>query len=85
MSSLMFGNLFIQMTPCYAMEAYEVHRLVFYVMTLAICLGLAILGRFYLATDEEVKLFYGMLERSFLYLGIGFWFYLKKFPECVFQ
>ena len=73
------------MTPCYAEERFECHRLVFYVLTLVICLGLAILGRFFLATDLEVELFYGMLERSFLYLFIGFMFYLYKFPECYFK
>ena len=85
MATLMVGNLVIQMTPCYAEERFNVHRIVFYCFATLICLGLAILGRFYLATDLEVELFYGMLERSFAYLFLGFWFYLKKFPECYFR
>lgn len=85
MASLMIGNLGIQMTPCYAEERFDTARIIFYVCTLMICLTLAIAGRFVYATDLEVAEFYGMLERSFLYLGIGFFFYLKKFPESMFK
>ena len=84
MASLMIGNLCIQMTPCYAEERFNCHRIVFYFSTLMICLALAISGRFYYATDIEVEEFYGALERSFIYLGIGFVFYLTKFPESRF-
>lgn len=73
------------MTPCYAEERYDCHRIVFYCGTLMICLCLAIAGRFVYATDLEVYLYYGQLERSFLYLGIGFLFYMTKFPESRFQ
>lgn len=81
MGILMVGNMLIQMTPCYAMEKYECHRVTFYCLTLVICLLLAISGRFVYATAEEVEQFYGMLWRSFAYLAIGFAFYLTKFPE----
>ena len=84
MGILMVGNMLIQMTPCYAMEKYEWHRIIFYCLTLVICLALAISGRFIYATAEEIELFYGMLWRSFLYLGVGFGFYLTKFPESKF-
>ena len=50
-----------------------------------VCLGLAFAGRFVYATDIEVAEFYGQLERSFLYLGIGFVFYMTKFPESYFK
>ena len=54
MGSIMIGNLAIQMTPCYAEERFNCHRIVFYVCTLIVCLGLAISGRFVYATDIEV-------------------------------
>lgn len=73
------------MTPCYAQEKYDCHRIVFYCFTLVICIVLAIAGRFVYATDLEVYLFYGQLELSFLYLGIGFLFYMTKFPESRFK
>lgn len=81
MSFLMVSNLFIQMTPCYTMEKYNCFRIIFYFITLMICLSIAITGRFYFATPEEINDFYTDLMMSFVYLGIGFWFYLKKFPE----
>lgn len=59
MGSLMVSNLLIQMTPCYADERFNCHRIVFYVCALMVCLALAISGRFYYATNEEVSRFYG--------------------------
>ena len=53
-------------------------------MMLLVCLCLAFAGRFIFATDLEVEQFYGQLELSFLYLGIGFLFYMTKFPESRF-
>lgn len=81
MSCLMAGNLCIQMTPCYTMEAYSSCRLAFYVLTLIICFLIAIGARFYIATPEEIDSFYGELIMSFVYLGVGFLFYETKFPE----
>ena len=85
MASFMVGNLLIQMTPCYTDERFDCHRIVFYVLMLAVCLGLAFAGRFVYATDLEVQEFYGQLELSFVYLGIGFLFYMTKFPERRFK
>lgn len=59
MGSFMVGNLCIQMTPCYAEERFDFHRIVFYVLMLMVCLGLAFAGRFVYATDLEVYEFYG--------------------------
>jgi len=55
MAILMLGNLLIQMTPCYTMDKYNVHRITFYVITLAVCLALALSGRFYFGTAIEVE------------------------------
>jgi predicted membrane channel-forming protein YqfA (hemolysin III family) len=63
------------------MEKYATFRLLFYIMTLTICLGLAVTARFYFATPIEIQEFYSDLIMSFVYLGIGFWFYQSKFPE----
>ena len=85
MSFFFIGNLLIQMTPCYAEERFDCARITFYVLMLMVCLGLAFAGRFVYATDLEVQEFYGQLECSFLYLGIGFLFYMTKFPESHFK
>ena len=61
------------------------YRIAFYVVTLVICISLALAHRFYFATSIEVEEFFTKLWLSFLYLGIGFWFYSKKFPECYFK
>lgn len=45
------------------------------------CLGLAMIGRFYLATQIEVNEFYSELILSFVWLGVGFVFYASKWPE----
>mmetsp|Transcript_25354 Transcript_25354/g.31748 ORF Transcript_25354/g.31748 Transcript_25354/m.31748 type:complete len:113 (-) Transcript_25354:89-427(-) len=73
------------MTPCYAEERFDCHRIVFYCVMLGFCLGLAFAGRFVYATDLEVQEYYGQLERSFMYLFIGFGFYMSKFPESRFK
>ena len=51
--------------------------------TVTICLGLAVLGRFVLGTDEEIHDYYGTLEWSFGFLFLGFFFYVKKVPESI--
>ena len=85
MGFLMVGNLLIQMTPCYAMDEYNNLRIAFYVITLVICISLALACRFYFATPFEVEEFFNSLWLSFGYLGAGFLFYLKKFPEKQFK
>ena len=75
MGSLMVCNLAIGMTPCYAEERFDKHRIVFYVFTLVLCFGLALSARFIYSTSIEVEKFYGQLWLSFALLGIGFVFY----------
>ena len=85
MGFLMVGNLLIQMTPCYAMDKFDGMRVAFYSLTLVICISLALADRFYYATPVEVEKFFTSLWLSFGYLGTGFWFYLKKYPEKLFK
>jgi hypothetical protein len=80
---LLLTNLVFQMTPCYIRDEYECCRIAFYSLTVAISLGLALSGRFYFGTEEEITDFYGTLQLSFFYLFLGFIFYLKKVPECI--
>lgn len=83
MTALLVANLVFQSTPCYIKPEYTCCRLTFYVCTIVVCLGLAFIGRFFLATKEEVREHYGMLELSFLYLFLGFFFYITKVPESI--
>ena len=85
MGFFMVSNLLIQMMPCYAEERFNTHRIVFYFMMLVFCICLAVAGRFIFSTELEIEQFYGPLELSFVYLGIGFAFYLTKFPESRFK
>ena len=81
--ALVFVSLVVfQSTPCYIKEEYACCRISFYVSTIGLCLSLALLGRFVLGTEEEIKEHYGLLELAFFYLFMGFLFYMKKFPEC---
>ena len=52
---------------------------------LLICLGLALIGRFYIGTEFEINEFFPKGMMSFLWLGVGFTFYISKFPECRFD
>jgi hypothetical protein len=70
------------MTPGFITDEYRCCRLSFYATIIGICLSFAILGRFYLGTEEEIRDHYGLLELAFIYLFIGFFFYISKFPEC---
>jgi predicted membrane channel-forming protein YqfA (hemolysin III family) len=81
MGTLFVGNFIIQLTPCYEREEYHFHRVAFYFSLLIVCLGLAMIGRFYLATQIEVNEFYSQLILSFVWLGVGFVFYASKWPE----
>lgn len=81
MSFLMVSNLILQMTPCYAMEKYNSFRIIFYCLTLFLCLSIAITARFYFATPEEINNFFTDLIMSFVWLAIGFWFFRNKYPE----
>ena len=80
---LLLTNLIFQMTPCYIQDEYEWCRIAFYTFTVAISIGLALLGRFYFGTEEEIRDYYPTLQLSFFYLFLGFFFYIKKVPECV--
>jgi predicted membrane channel-forming protein YqfA (hemolysin III family) len=84
MGTMMFlfvANFGIQMTPCYNKPENFRYKLIFYCTTLGICAGLALAGRFIYGTSLEVSTYYGQLEMSFVYLGIGFVFYIMAFPE----
>ena len=67
------------------MDKFETLRIAFYCITLVLCISLALAHRFYFATAIEVEKFFTSLWLSFGYLGIGFWFYLKKYPERLFK
>jgi predicted membrane channel-forming protein YqfA (hemolysin III family) len=56
----------------------------FYVVTLAVCVGLTLYGYFWLATEYEVKVFYPQVILGFVWLGIGFGFYKSHWPESRF-
>ena len=70
---IMFALLILfQMTPSFVKEEYRLYRLSFFSTVIAVCVSLAILGRFYLGTKEEIREHYGLLELALTYLFIGF-------------
>eukprot|EP00355_Strombidium_rassoulzadegani_P000337 CAMPEP_0168611548 /NCGR_PEP_ID=MMETSP0449_2-20121227/2418_1 /TAXON_ID=1082188 /ORGANISM="Strombidium rassoulzadegani, Strain ras09" /LENGTH=229 /DNA_ID=CAMNT_0008652005 /DNA_START=252 /DNA_END=938 /DNA_ORIENTATION=- len=77
-------NGIAQMTPCYAQDKYNNHRVVFYTLVVTICFGLALSWFLFYASEKEMKLFAVRLIMSFVYLGIGFAFYISKYPERLF-
>jgi predicted membrane channel-forming protein YqfA (hemolysin III family) len=85
MFSIAACNLFVQMTPCYNEDRFDTARTLFYVVIIAICLFLAFYWYFCIASDEEANLYTLRLAMSFVYLGIGFWFYSTKYPEKIYK
>ena len=78
---LMSLNLFLQMTPCYMQDKYDKVRLLFYVTLITLLFGVAIFWTFFTATSMEIEIYFGKLMLSFLYIGIGFFFYITGYPE----
>jgi len=81
MACLMVGNLIMQMTPCYTHDRFNGCRTAFYVLVLMVCLTLALVSRFYIATPIEIEGHYGQLMLSFVWLRIGFVFFHWRIPE----
>ena len=77
-------NTVIQMTPCYSNDEYECHRTTGYVVILLVLMGLSLFWYLHIATEQEIQLYTFRLIMSFVYLGIGFLFYLTKYPEKLF-
>jgi predicted membrane channel-forming protein YqfA (hemolysin III family) len=75
------ANFIVQMTPCYNNPKNSIYKLIFYCTILGIVAILAIACRFVYATSIEVQAFYGQVELSFVYLGVGFGFWKLHFPE----
>ena len=50
-----------------------------------LCLMDAVLWYFYIATSEEVYLVAGSVFLGFFYIGLGFVFFVTKFPETKFR
>jgi len=81
MAGLCLFHFVLQMTPCYTNPFYDKHRVVLYCGILALCFGLALYGRFYIATEIEISDFFPKLLLSYLWLTLGFIFYATSFPE----
>ena len=79
--TIMIFNFVVQLTPCYANPELEKCRVIFYFGAMCISMFLALLWVFYIGTSEEVHKFSFRLFSSFVYLGIGFYFYSTKWPE----
>jgi hypothetical protein len=78
---MMTSNLLLQMTPCYMSEKYVRFRLLFYVILIIGLLIVAITWCLFVATFIEINLFLTRLALSFLYIGVGFYFWTSGFPE----
>lgn len=79
----MSSNLILQMTPCYMHDRFSRFRLLFYVLLIISLLGVAIMWTFFIASSIELGMFLIRLTLSFLYLGVGFFFWKSGYPERV--
>ena len=77
-------NLILSVTPCYHTAKFECCRIILNVSIVAFCFTLAICWYLYFANQEELDLFFRPLMMSYVYLLIGFFFWMSKFPECYF-
>ena len=62
-------------------EGFEVFRVLFYSSILTLLFGVAMTWVLFFATEIEIKNFFANLMFSFLYIFLGFIFYVTKFPE----
>jgi predicted membrane channel-forming protein YqfA (hemolysin III family) len=75
-------NLGLSVTPCYHTDKFECCRILLQVSIVGFCFTLAICWYLYFANQEELDIFFQPLMMSYVYLLIGFVFYMTKFPEC---
>ena len=68
------------MTPCYIQEKFHMLRILFYVTLLGLLFAVAVFWCC-ICTQIEIDYAFANLMKSFLYLGIGFVFYMSKYPE----
>jgi len=80
---MMTSNLLLQMTPCYMQEKYSSLRTLFFVVLIIALLVVALTWCLSIATIIELELFLIRLALSFVYVGIGFFFWASGFPEKV--
>ena len=78
---LLTVNSILQCTPCYMSEGFEVFRVLFYSSILVLLFGVAMTWVMFFATELEIKNFFTNLMLSFMYIFLGFIFYVTKFPE----
>jgi len=50
-------------------------------ITIAMLFGLVLVWYYYLATEEEIDLYYNPIFRAFVTITLGFIFYRLRFPE----
>lgn len=62
-------------------ESFEKFRLLFYVTLLTLLFGISLAWALIFATSLEIHNNFGNLMKAFGYLGLGFFFYISKFPE----
>ena len=78
---MMTSNLLLQLTPCYMHDAYEKHRLLFYVILIISLFGVAVSWVSFIASTQEMEIFFARIMLSFAFIGIGFFFYSSGWPE----
>ena len=83
--SICLLNFGLQLTPCYSKDSFEIYRVGIYVVIIVFTIILAISWYFWIAPTNETNKFTLKIASSFVYLGIGFYFYGSKFPESKFQ
>eukprot|EP00347_Sterkiella_histriomuscorum_P002369 403368420 len=78
---LMLFNFIMQCTPCYMQESFEKFRILFYGFLVTLLLGVAFAWALFFSTNLEIQLMFWRLMKAFGYLGLGFFFYISKYPE----
>lgn len=84
MIAIFAANVIAQSMPCYARPENDCIRTSVYVGIILLCLGLAISWYCFFASEEEEVRYTLPLFSSFVYLGIGFFFFHTGYPERLF-
>ena len=75
-------NFIIQLTPCYMHDQYDLHRNLFYIVTLALVNAALILWYLFYASDFEKELFTSKFGTALTLLIVGYVvFFFLHVPE----
>ena len=83
LTPMLISNFFVLFHPACIKDSMHCYKVFVIASTQVLLYLTAIVGRVYLSTDYQIEHIYPRLFSAFIYVIIGFLFWLSKFPERV--